>query len=113
MLILLVLSLAICLAVWAAMLAWRGNWKAAAIALGSPLLLAIAIAALAMSGALDSGHSEDWGPLMALLLAGAMAMFSIICLNGKRSGVEPITSSIKPNQNASSALRMFSSFWSS
>ena len=78
MLILLVLPLAICLAVWAAMLAWRGNWKAAAIALGSPLLLAIAIAALAMSGALDSGHSEDWGPLMALLLAGAMAMFSVV-----------------------------------
>ena len=65
-------------AVWASMLAWRGNWQAAALTLGAPLLLAALIAALAMSGPLDAGHSEDWGPLMAMLFAAALAVYSLV-----------------------------------
>ena len=76
-LLLILLGFVMCagLAVWASVLAWNGNWKAVAMALGAPLAIAALLALSAASGALDSGHSEDWGPLMALLIAGAMGAF--------------------------------------
>ena len=78
LLLLLVLSLALGLAAWASILAWRGNWKTAAFALGLPFLLAALIAASALTGVLDSGSSEDWGPLMAMLFAAALAAFCLV-----------------------------------
>jgi hypothetical protein len=75
LLLLLGLLPAIGLAVWACMSTWRGNWKLAGAVLGAPLLLALLVAALALSGALDSDRSEDWGPLMALLFAVPVAAF--------------------------------------
>jgi hypothetical protein len=78
MLILLVLPFAAALGVWASMLAWRGNWQGAALALGIPFLIAVLVAVLAFTGALNSGHSEDWGPLMAMLAAAALGGFCVI-----------------------------------
>jgi hypothetical protein len=60
------------------MQAWRGNWQVVAITLGLPLLLAALLAALAASGKLNSGHSEDWGPMLALLAAAAIATISVV-----------------------------------
>jgi hypothetical protein len=76
---------ALAFAGWSAWLAWKGRWKIVAFALGIPLALAAFLAGLAISGALDSADSEDWGPLLAMLAAAAVAQ--VVVATGVISGV--------------------------
>jgi hypothetical protein len=76
---------ALAFASWSGWLAWHGRWKIVAFVLGIPLALAALVAGLAISGALDSGHSEDWGPLLAMLAAAAVAQ--VVVAAGVISGV--------------------------
>jgi hypothetical protein len=76
--LILVALFVLAIAGFACLQAWRGNWQVVAITLGLPLLLAALLAALAASGKLNSGHSEDWGPMMALLAAAAIATISVV-----------------------------------
>jgi hypothetical protein len=60
---------------WACRLAWHGRWKISAIILATPLVLAGIVVLVSMSGPLQA---ENWGPIMALLAAAAVASFTIV-----------------------------------
>jgi hypothetical protein len=58
---------------WCWWQAWLGHWRAVAIGIGLAYLLSAILVAIIYTGGFKSGHSEDWGPLLAWMITVTIA----------------------------------------